>query len=146
MNAFIELWQGFSIALSAFNIFFVFLGGFFGTIIGMLPGIGPVNAIAVLFPIVYALGIPADSVLILFAGIYYGAQYGNSISSILLNVPGTSAAAVTAIEGNLLPKKGAGGPALAMSAIASFIGGTLSIFLLVLFAPPLAKIAIEKSY
>ncbi len=135
--------EGFAIALTWQNILFVLLGVFLGTVIGMLPGIGPVNAIAVLFPIVYSLSVPPATVLILFAGVYYGAQYGNSISSILLNVPGTSASAVTAIDGYALAKKGMGGKALAMSAIASFIGGTLSIFFLVLFAPLLAKLAIN---
>ncbi|MGB1833338.1 MAG: tripartite tricarboxylate transporter permease, partial [bacterium] len=109
----------------------------------MLPGIGPVNAIAVLFPIVYTLEVPAATVMILFAGIYYGSQYGNSISSILLNVPGTSAAAVTTIDGYSMAKQGLGGKALAMSAIASFIGGTISIFFLALFAPVLAELAIN---
>ncbi len=109
----------------------------------MLPGIGPVNAIAVLFPIVYTLEVPAATVMILFAGIYYGSQYGNSISSILLNVPGTSAAAVTTIDGYAMAKQGLGGKALAMSAIASFIGGTISIFFLAFFAPKLAELAIN---
>ncbi len=137
------LFDGFAVALTWQNIGFIILGTFLGTLIGMLPGIGPVNAIAVLFPIVFTLQISPASVMMLFASIYYGSQYGNSISSILLNVPGTSAAAVTAIDGYALAKKGAGGKALAMSAIASFGGGTLSIFLLALFAPPLAKLAID---
>ncbi|MGB0708029.1 MAG: tripartite tricarboxylate transporter permease, partial [bacterium] len=124
------LLEGFATALTFQNILFVLLGVFLGTVIGMLPGIGPVNAIAVLFPIVYTLEVPAATVMILFAGIYYGSQYGNSISSILLNVPGTSAAAVTTIDGYSMAKQGLGGKALAMSAIASFIGGTISIFFL----------------
>jgi len=143
MEALDLLIKGFEIALTPLNLLLVILGGFFGTIIGMLPGIGPVNAIAILFPIVYVLGLPPESALILFAGIFYGSQYGNSISSILLNVPGTSSSAVTAIDGNALAKKGKGGKALAISAIASFIGGTLSIFLLIFFAPALAEIAID---
>ena len=143
MEALDLLIKGFEIALTPLNLLLVVLGGFFGTIIGMLPGIGPVNAIAILFPIVYVLGLPPESALILFAGIFYGSQYGNSISSILLNVPGTSSSAVTAIDGNALAKKGKGGKALAISAIASFIGGTLSIFLLIFFAPALAEIAID---
>ncbi len=143
MEALDLLIKGFEIALTPLNLLLVILGGFFGTIIGMLPGIGPVNAIAILFPIVYVLGLPPESALILFAGIFYGSQYGNSISSILLNVPGTSSSAVTAIDGNALAKKGKGGNALAISAIASFIGGTLSIFLLIFFAPALAEIAID---
>ncbi len=130
-------------ALTGENILFLLLGVFLGTAIGMLPGIGPVNAIAVLFPIVYTLDVPPATVMILFAGIYYGSQYGNSISSILLNVPGTSAAAVTALEGYTLAKQGLGGKALAISAVASFVGGTLSIFLLAFLAPVLADLAIN---
>ena len=143
IDSFSHLLDGFVVALTLQNVLFVLLGAFLGTTIGMLPGIGPVNAIAVLFPIVYTLEVPPATVLILFAGIYYGSQYGNSISSILLNVPGTSAAAVTTIDGYAMAKKGLGGKALAMSAIASFGGGTLSIFFLTLFAPILANLAIS---
>ncbi len=116
------LWNGFSVALSGINPFLVVIGCLLGTIIGMLPGIGPVNAIAILFPIVLQFDMPPSSALIFFAGIFYGSQYGNSISSILLNVPGTSSAAVTCIDGHPLAKQGRAGPALAMSAVASFIG------------------------
>ena len=86
---------------------------------------------------------PASSALIFFAGIFYGSQYGNSISSILLNVPGTSSAAVTCIDGHPLANQGRAGPALAMSAVASFDGGTISIFFLIILAPFLAKLAID---
>jgi putative tricarboxylic transport membrane protein len=137
------LTHGFSVALSGLNIFLVFIGVFLGTIIGMLPGIGPINAIAILFPIVLQFELSPASALIFFAGIFYGSQYGNSISSILLNVPGTSSAAVTCIDGNPLAKQGRAGQALAMSAVASFSGGVLSIFLLILFAPLLSKLAID---
>ncbi|MDJ0832069.1 MAG: tripartite tricarboxylate transporter permease [Gammaproteobacteria bacterium] len=137
------LLHGFSVALSGLNVFLVFIGVFLGTIIGMLPGIGPINAIAILFPIVLQFELTPASALIFFAGIFYGSQYGNSISSILLNVPGTSSAAVTCIDGNPLAKQGRAGSALAMSAVASFSGGVLSIFLLVLFAPLLSKLAID---
>jgi putative tricarboxylic transport membrane protein len=137
------LLTGFSVALSGTNIFLVVIGCFLGTVIGMLPGIGPINAIAILFPIVLQFELPPSSALIFFAGIFYGSQYGNSISSILLNVPGTSSAAVTCIDGNPLAKQGKAGPALAMSAVASFSGGTISIFLLILFAPYLSKLAID---
>ena len=121
----------------------VFAAVFLGTIIGMLPGIGPINAIAILFPIVLQFELSPPSALIFFAGIFYGSQYGNSISSILLNVPGTSSAAVTCIDGHPLARQGRAGPALAMSAIASFSGGVLSIFLLILFAPILSRLAID---
>lgn len=137
------LLNGFIVAFSPTNMMLVVIGCFLGTVIGMLPGIGPINAIAILFPIVLQFELPASSALIFFAGIFYGSQYGNSISSILLNVPGTSSAAVTCIDGNPLAKQGKAGPALAMSAVASFIGGTISIFFLVLLAPFLSKLAID---
>ncbi len=137
------LWNGFSVAYSGINPILVVIGCFLGTVIGMLPGIGPINAIAILFPIVLKFELPPSSALIFFAGIFYGSQYGNSISSILLNVPGTSSAAVTCIDGNPLAKQGKAGPALAMSAVASFCGGMISIFLLIFFAPYLSKLAID---
>jgi putative tricarboxylic transport membrane protein len=137
------LMHGFSVAISGLNILLIFIGCFLGTVIGMLPGIGPINAIAILFPIVLQFELSPPSALIFFAGIFYGSQYGNSISSILLNVPGTSSAAVTCIDGNPASKQGRAGPALAMSAVASFSGGVLSIFLLIFFAPLLAKLAID---
>jgi TctA family transporter len=129
--------------LQPLNLLVVFLGVLIGTIIGMLPGIGPINAIAILIPISFALGLPPTAMLILFSGIYYGSQYGNSISTILLNVPGTASSVATALDGYPMAQKGRGGPALAISAIASFFGGTLSIFGLVLFAPLLAQWAIR---
>ncbi len=143
MEAFGLLLDGFGTALQPLNLLVVFLGVLIGTIIGMLPGIGPINAIAILIPISFALGLPPTAMLILFSGIYYGSQYGNSISTILLNVPGTASSVATAIDGYPMAKSGRGGPALAISAIASFIGGTLSIFGLVLFAPLLARWAIR---
>ncbi len=135
--------EGFAIALTPFNIMIAFAGVFIGTAVGMLPGIGPVNGIVVLIPLTFALGLPPESSIIMFAGIYYGSQYGNSISAILLNVPGTSSAVVTALEGNAMTRKGRAGPALAMSAIASFFGGTVSVVALMLFAPVLSKWAIR---
>ncbi len=137
------LMDGFAVAFTGTNLMLVAIGCLLGTIIGMLPGIGPINAIAILFPIVLTFELPASSALIFFAGIFYGSQYGNSISSILLNVPGTSSAAVTCIDGHPLAKQGRAGQALAMSAIASFCGGTISIFLLIIFAPYLATLAID---
>ena len=134
---------GFATALQPFNLLVAFIGVFVGTTIGMLPGIGPINAIAILIPISFALGLEPTAMLILFAGIYYGSQYGNSISTILLNVPGTSSAVATAIDGYPLARKGRGGQALAISAIASFVGGTLSVIGLMFFAPVLAQWAIR---
>ncbi len=143
MDALSSLVGGFAVALRPLNLGLAFGGVFVGTFVGMLPGIGPINAIAILIPITFATGIPPESALILMAGIYYGSQYGNSISTILLNVPGTASAVVTALDGHEMTKQGRGGPALAMSAIASFFGGTVSIFGLVLFAPLLAEWAIR---
>ncbi len=135
--------DGFLVVLQPLNLALVLSGVFVGTVVGMLPGVGPINAIALLLPMVFASGLAAASALILLVGIYYGSQYGNAISTILLNVPGTASAVVTALDGYEMTKKGRAGPALAISAIASFVGGTLSIFGLVLFAPLLAKWAIR---
>ncbi len=134
---------GFAVALQPLNLALVLVGAVVGTSVGMLPGIGPINAIALLLPLAFAVDLPPESMLILMAGIYYGSQYGNSISTILLNVPGTASAVVTAIDGHALTRAGRAGPALAMSAVASFVGGTLSIFGLVLLAPVLSAWALR---
>lgn len=143
MDALSHLIGGFALALQPVNLGLAFVGVFVGTFVGMLPGIGPINAIAILIPITFAAGISPESALILLAGIYYGSQYGNSISTILLNVPGTASAVVTALDGHEMTKQGRGGPALATAAISSFVGGTVSIFGLVLFAPLLAEWAVR---
>ncbi len=143
MDAVAHLIDGFGVALQPANVTFAFLGVLIGTVVGMLPGIGPINAIAILIPITFSAGISSASALILLAGIYYGSQFGNSISTILLNVPGTASAVVTAIDGYQMTRQGRAGPALAISAIASFVGGTLSIFGLVLCAPLLSRWAIR---
>ncbi len=143
MDSLSHLISGFGVALQPLNLALAFAGVFTGTFVGMLPGIGPINAIAILSPVTFAAGMSPESALILLVGIYYGSQYGNSISTILLNVPGTASSVVTAIDGHAMTKQGRGGQALAISAIASFTGGTLSIFGLVLFAPLLAGWAIR---
>ena len=143
MEALAHLAGGFAVALRPLNLAFAFGGVLVGTTVGMLPGIGPINAIAILLPLIFATGVPPESALILLAGIYYGSQYGNSISTILMNVPGTASAVVTAIDGHALARQGRAGPALAMSAVASFVGGTLSTVGLVLFAPLLSRWAIR---
>ncbi|GBD31665.1 hypothetical protein HRbin33_00624 [bacterium HR33] len=143
MEAIQHLASGFAVALQPLNVILAFVGVLVGTTVGMLPGIGPINAIAVLIPIAFALRLPPESALIMLAGIYYGSQYGNSISTILLNVPGTASAVTTALDGYAMTQSGRAASALAVSAIASFVGGTLSIFGLVLFAPLLAKWAIR---
>ena len=143
MEVFQLLGDGFAVALQPTNLLLAFLGVLLGTVIGMLPGVGPINAIAILIPVTFALNLRPESAMIMFAGIYYGSQYGNSISSILLNVPGTAASVVTTLDGYPMAQQGRAGPALAMSAIASFIGGTLSIFFLAFFAPILSSWAID---
>lgn len=143
MEPFALLADGFAVALRPLNLSLAFGGVVVGTVVGLLPGIGPINAIALLLPLLFAVGIPPESALILLAGIYYGSQYGNSISTILLNVPGTPAAVVTALDGYPMARAGRGGEALAISAVASFVGGTLSIFGLVLLAPLLAGWALR---
>ncbi len=143
MDAILHLADGFAFALQPINLFLAVAGVVIGTVVGLLPGIGPINAIAILIPITFAAGIAPASALILLAGIYYGSQYGNSISTILLNVPGTASAVVTALDGYAMTRQGRAGPALASAAVASFAGGTLSIFGLALLAPALARWAIR---
>ena len=137
--------QGFAVALSPFNLFLVLAGCFAGTLIGALPGIGPINGVAILLPIAYGLGFPPESALILLAGIYYGAEYGGRISSILLNVPGDASAVITTLDGYPLARSGNAGRALSVSAVASFLGGTFSVILLTLFGPFMASYAITFS-
>lgn len=134
--------QGFGVALSPLNLGLAFLGALLGTLFGALPGIGPINGIAILMPLAYTLGLPAESALILLAGIYTGAEYGGRMSSILLNVPGDAGAVMTTLDGYPLAKKGLAGPALGLSAVSSFVGATIAIIGLTLFAPMLAKVAV----
>lgn len=134
--------QGFGVALSPMNLGLAFLGAMLGTLFGALPGIGPINGIAILMPLAYTLGLPAESALILLAGIYTGAEYGGRMSSILLNVPGDAGAVMTTLDGYPLAKKGLAGPALGLSAVSSFVGATIAIIGLTLFAPLLAKVAV----
>ncbi|RAP40674.1 tripartite tricarboxylate transporter TctA [Rhodovulum viride] len=136
---------GFAVALTPLNILLVLIGCFSGTLIGALPGIGPINGVAILLPIAYGLGLPPESALILLAGIYYGAEYGGRISSILLNVPGDAGAVMTTLDGHPMALKGEAGRALSLSAVASFVGGTLAVIGLSLFGPLLAKFAVTFS-
>jgi TctA family transporter len=140
-DLFANLSLGFSVALGLNNVFFCFLGVLLGTLIGVLPGIGPTATIAMLLPVSMNFD-PATS-LIMLAGIYYGAQYGGSTTAILINLPGESSSAVTAIDGYQMARQGRAGPALATAAIGSFFAGTVATFVLVLFAPPLARIALK---
>jgi putative tricarboxylic transport membrane protein len=135
-----NLGLGLETALSPENLLFCFIGVVLGTAVGVLPGIGPTATIALLLPITFTF--EPVSALIMLAGIYYGAQYGGSTTAILINLPGETSAAVTAIDGHEMARKGRAGPALATAAIGSFIAGTVATIVLVLFAPPLAGVAL----
>ncbi len=136
-----NLGTGFSVALTYQNIIYCFFGVLLGTLIGVLPGIGPVPTIAMLLPITYAL--PPVAALIMLAGIYYGAQYGGSTTAILVNLPGESSSVVTCIDGYQMARQGNAGKALAVAAIGSFIAGTFATLLVAAFAPPLAEVALK---
>ncbi|MDP1536971.1 MAG: tripartite tricarboxylate transporter permease [Burkholderiales bacterium] len=133
--------NGFAVALEPINLWYTFLGVFMGTIIGVLPGIGPSAGIALLIPITY--GMNPTSALIMMAGIYYGAKYGGSTTAILIRTPGEAASVMTSIDGYEMAKKGRAGAALAVSAIGSFIAGTIGVVGLTLFAVPLTSIALK---
>ena len=141
MDIFNNLATGFAVALAPINLLYCFLGSFIGTAISVLPGLGPPATIALLLPVTY--GIPATSAVILLAGIFYGAMYGGSTTSILLNIPGEAASVVICLDGYQMARQGRAGAALAISAFGSFIAGTLSIVGLMLLAPPLAAFAIK---
>ena len=141
MDLLANLQLGFATALTPENLFWAFVGVTLGTLVGVLPGIGPTATIAMLLPITFTFQ-PVTS-LIMLAGIYYGAQYGGSTTAVLLNLPGESSSAVTAIDGHEMAKKGRAGAALATAALGSFFAGTVGTLILVLFAPPLARIALQ---
>src|SRR6201747_1253333 len=123
-----NLGLGLSIALTPTNLFFALVGCLVGTLVGVLPGLGPLATMAMLLPITYYL--PPESSLIMLAGIYYGAQYGGSTTAILVNLPGESSSAVTALDGHEMARQGRAGAALAAAAIGSFIAGTVSTVVL----------------
>jgi len=133
--------QGFAIALTPTNLAYGFVGALVGTAIGVLPGLGPPATIALLLPITY--GMAPTSAVILLAGIFYGAMYGGSTTSILLNIPGEAASVVTCIDGYQMARQGRAGAALAVSAVGSFVAGTASVVGLMLLAPPLAAFALR---
>ncbi|MCA0402114.1 MAG: tripartite tricarboxylate transporter permease [Proteobacteria bacterium] len=137
------LWQGMNVALLPQNLLIGLIGCFLGTIIGCLPAIGPINGIALLLPIAYTSGLAPESTLILLASIYYGAEYGGRISSILLNVPGDAGAVMTALDGYPMARKGEATKALAISGISSFIGGMLAVVAMTFLAVPLSWLAIK---
>ncbi len=132
---------GFQVCLQPINLMYCFIGVLLGTLIGVLPGIGPLGAIALLLPTTFKIS-PVSG-MIMIAGIYYGSMYGGSTTSILLNIPGESASVITTLDGYQMARKGRAGPALGIAAFGSFIGGTLSIIGLIFIATPLAKIALK---
>ena len=140
MNSLNLLLDGFATAFTATNLMYGLAGTFLGTLVGVLPGIGPALAIALLLPI--TMSVAPASALIMFASIYYGAMYGGSTTSILLNTPGESGSVITALEGNKMAKAGRAGAALATAAIGSFVAGTIATLLLAFGAPALADIAV----
>jgi putative tricarboxylic transport membrane protein len=137
------LLQGFAVALQPMNLLWCFLGVLLGTVVGVMPGLGPPATIAMLLPLTFLMN-PA-SAMIMLAGIYYGAKYGGSTTSILLNVPGESASVATCFDGYQMARKGRAGAALGIAAIASFIAGTVGVLGLMLIAPPLARMALAFS-
>lgn len=138
MDTFME---GLLTSLEPINIMWIVIGGFLGTIVGMLPGLGPATAVAVLIPVTF--GMEPVSALILMAAIYYGAMYGGSRSSILLNTPGDGSAIAATFDGYPMAQKGQAGQAMAISAVASFIGGVIAVFGFILLAKPLADFALK---
>lgn len=141
MDTFTHILNGFVVAMEPMNLWYTFLGVLMGTIIGVLPGIGPSAGIALLIPITY--GMNPTSALIMMAGIYYGAKYGGSTTAILIRTPGEAASVMTSIDGYEMAKNGRAGAALAVSAIGSFIAGTIGVIGLTLFALPLTSMALK---
>src|SRR6188472_1776608 len=136
-----NLLLGFTVALHWNNIMYAFIGVLLGTLIGVLPGIGPIATISMLLPATFVL--PPVSALIMLAGIYYGAQYGGSTTAILVNLPGEVSSVVTCLDGYQMARKGMAGKALGIAALGSFFAGTVATMLIAAFAPPLAEFALK---
>jgi putative tricarboxylic transport membrane protein len=141
MSLFDTIWVGFVTAFQVQNLLYCFIGVFVGTFIGVLPGLGPTATIAMLMPVTF--GIPSVSAIIMLSGIYYGAMYGGSTTSILVNIPGESASVVTCIDGYQMARQGRAGPALGICAFGSFIAGIAGVIGLAILAPSLANIALD---
>src|SRR5687768_4909227 len=141
MDTLTHILNGFTVCLQPINLWYTFLGCFLGTVIGVLPGIGPSAGIALLIPVTY--GMNPTSALIMMSGIFYGARYGGSTTAILINTPGEASSVMTTLDGYQMALKGRAGAALAISAIASFIAGTLGVIGLTLFALPLTTMALK---
>ena len=136
-----NLMIGIEVSMTPINLLYCLGGVFVGTLIGVLPGLGPTATIAMLLPVTF--GLPPVSALIMLAGIYYGAQYGGSTTAILINLPGEASSVVTALDGYQMARQGKAGLALSTAALGSFFAGTVATFLLALFAPPLAEVALK---
>jgi len=136
-----DLLLGFSVALTPENLFFCFAGSFIGTLVGVLPGLGPAATIAILIP--FAAGLHPTAAIIMLSAIYYGAMYGGSTTSILLNIPGEAASVITCLDGYQMARQGRAGPALGISAISSFIAGTVGLFGLVFLAPVFVDVGLR---
>src|SRR6476646_4751461 len=132
---------GFATALTWQNLIYCFIGVFVGTVIGVLPGLGPVPTISLLLPFSFTMDVA--SAVILMAGIYYGAQYGGSITAVLVRIPGEAASVVTCLDGYQMARQGRAGPALGIAAFGSFIAGTFSVLGIMLLAPPLTSVALR---
>jgi putative tricarboxylic transport membrane protein len=141
MDFFHSVVMGFQVALQPVNLLFCFVGVLIGTLVGVLPGLGPVAAISLLLPTTFH--VTPVSAIIMLAGIYYGAMYGGSTTSILVNIPGEAASVVTCLDGYQMARKGRAGPALGIAAFGSFIAGTIGVIGLMLIAPPLAEMALK---
>jgi len=136
-----NLYLGFSVALTPNILLYAFVGCIIGTLVGVLPGVGPLAGISLLLPATF--GLNATSAIVLLAGIYYGAMYGGSTTSILMRIPGEAASVMTCIDGYAMTRKGRGGPALAVAAAGSYVAGTVSVVALMVLAPPLASFALR---
>ncbi len=143
MDSISGLFYGLGIAFLPQNLFFCFIGCLVGTLVGVLPGLGPSGALAILLPVTF--GLPPATAIIMLSGIYYGAMYGGSTTSILINIPGEAASVITCLDGYQMARKGRAGPALGMAAIGSFIAGTISLFGLLFLAPTFANFALKFS-
>lgn len=141
MDALKYLLDGFAVALTPANLFYCFIGVLWGTIVGVLPGIGPLAGLTILLPLTFKLN--AASAVIMLAGIFYGAMYGGSTTSILVNIPGEAASVITCLDGYQMARQGRAGPALVVAALGSWVGGTASVVGLMLFAPPLANVMLR---
>jgi putative tricarboxylic transport membrane protein len=141
MDLFGHLAQGLATAISPENLVYCFLGVLIGTLVGVLPGVGPIAGMSLLIPATF--GMNPTTAMIMLAGIYYGAMYGGSTTSILINVPGEAASVVTALDGYQMARAGRAGPALTISAVGSFVAGTFSIVMLMILAPLLAQLALK---